>query len=324
MRFASVLLIMFLGLPGVLTAATQGPGQAHQKNPARQAAEAPARVSEKGIFVLEPAIPGNNLRVGANSMDLMLRDKSGRGVEGAKLVVIPWSPDMGYGVWEKPTVMEKGDGNYHIENISIIRSGRWELKVSVKSGAKEDRAVFSYAVASKEKLPSPKPGKTKGGYSRTMKQYTVPAVTLLNQDGKRVNLKSLTDSGKPVIVNFIYTTCTTICPVLSASFTNLRRELGPDLEKVQFISISIDPEHDRPEQMKKYLSRFTTQKGWDFLTGSREEINRVLKAFDAAITDKMSHEPLYLLHGPQSDEWVRIKGLTWSADLMNELRSVEN
>jgi protein SCO1/2 len=147
---------------------------------------------------------------------------------------------------------------------------------------------------------------------------------LLNQDGKRVNIRSLTDSGKPVIINFIYTTCTTICPVLSASFTNLRRELGPEIDKVQFISISIDPEHDRPEQMKKYLSRFTSQKGWDFLTGSREDITKVLKAFDASVADKMSHEPIYLLRGPRSDEWVRIKGLTWSADLMNELRSVEN
>jgi protein SCO1/2 len=303
-----------------VTAGAQSPG----KDAARQVTESRARASEKGLFVLEPIVSANGLRIGTNSVDIMLRDRSGKSVEGAKLVVTPWSADMGYGVWEKPLVLEKGNGVYHVENISIIRSGRWELKVAIKSGAKEDQSVVAYTVAQKEKLPPPKQAKTKGGYSRTVKQYTIPNMTLLNQDGKRVNLKALTESGKPVIVNFIYTTCTTICPVLSASFSNLRKELGPDLERVQFISISIDPEHDRPEQMKKYLARFTSKKGWDFLTGSREEINRVLKAFDATITDKMSHEPLYLLHGPQSDDWVRIKGLTWSADLMNELRSVEN
>lgn len=196
--------------------------------------------------------------------------------------------------------------------------------MTVKSGSQEDRAVLVYTVAPKEQAPSPKPAKSKGGYTRSLHRYPVPNVTLLNQDGKRVNIKALTESGKPVIVNFIYTTCTTICPVLSASFTNLRKGLGPDIDKVQFISISIDPEHDRPEQMKKYLSRFTTQKGWDFLTGSREDISKVLKVFDAYVTDKMAHEPIYLLRGPHSDEWVRIKGLTWSADLMGELRSVEN
>jgi protein SCO1/2 len=134
----------------------------------------------------------------------------------------------------------------------------------------------------------------------------------------------LVESGKPVIINFIYTTCTTICPVLSATFTNLRKDLGPNVDKVHFVSISIDPENDRPEKMKKYLSRFNAGSGWDFLTGSREDINRVLKALDAAFLDKMAHEPLYLLHGPHSDEWVRIKGLMWASDLMSELRSVEH
>jgi len=325
MKFTLVLLFLVWNFPGYLYAESHDPAHVQQrKSPAQRVADSTAKVSEKGLFLLEPAASGNSLKVGMNSLEILLRDKSGKPVEGARLIVTPWSADRGYGVWEKPLVTENGAGSYHIENISIIRSGRWDLKVAVKSGTREDRAVLSYTVADKEKLAPPRQGKSKGDYSRTVKHYTVPNVTLLNQDGKRVTLKSLTDSGKPVIVNFIYTTCTTICPVLSASFSNLRKQLGPDLEKVQFISISIDPEHDRPEKMKKYLSRFNSKKGWDFLTGSREDINRVLKAFDASVPDKMDHEPLYLLHGPQSDEWVRIKGLTWSADLMNELRSVEN
>lgn len=316
---------LLLCFPGALVAETQKAVQNRQKmNPAVHAAEERSRTTEKGLFVLEATVAGNSLKIGSNVVDFMVRDKSGKPVEGARLLITPWLPDMGSGVWEKPLVTEKGAGKYRAENISVIRSGRWELKVTVKSGFQEDRVLFSYTVAGKIQQPAAKPVKSRGNYSRSLKSYNVPGVTLLNQDGRRVNLPSLIDSGKPVLINFIYTTCTTICPVLSASFTNLRKELGPDLEKVQFISISIDPEHDRPEQMKKYLSRFTSQKGWDFLTGSREDINKVLQAFDAVVADKMSHEPLYLLHGSRSEQWVRIKGLTRSADLMEELKSLEN
>jgi protein SCO1/2 len=203
-------------------------------------------------------------------------------------------------------------------------NGRWDLKVDILKGKVEDKATFTFDVAGSESAPRKDAARPKGNYKRTVKYYSVPNVTLLNQDGKKVNFRDLVDSGKPVIINFIFTTCTTICPVLSASFANLNRELGADADKVQLISLSIDPENDRPEQMKKYLSRFRAGKGWDFLTGSRDDINRVLKSLDASIVDKMSHEPLYLMRVPHSDDWVRIKGLVRKGDLLNELRGLES
>lgn len=323
MKLLYVLIGMVFLFPEFLSAEARNPVRIQATSSIKSGAEDQAKTTLKRLFVVEPSVSGTNLRIGINVVEFRIRDKAGRPLEGAKLVITPWMADMGSGVWEKPQVVEKGGGRYLVENISIIRSGRWELKVAVKSGSQEDRAVFSYVVANKESQQTAKPVKSKGGYARSVKQYSIPGVTLLNQDGQRVNIKTLIDSGKPVAVNFIYTTCTTICPVLSASISNLRKELGPDLDKYQFISISIDPEHDRPEQMKKYLSRFTNQKGWEFLTGSREDINKVLKAFDASVADKMSHEPIYLMRGPHSDEWVRIKGLTWSTDLLNELKNLE-
>lgn len=177
-------------------------------------------------------------------------------------------------------------------------------------------------------LMTPPPGAgaqsaPKGEFKRTVEKYTVPDVTLLNQDGQKFNLRSILDPEKPVIIDFIYTTCTTICPVLSANFLNLQNRLGDATATVQLVSISIDPENDRPEQMKKYMQMFKAREGWNFLTGSRDEIIIVLKAFNATLIDKMSHTPLYLLHGPKSDEWVRIHGMIGSADLLNEVRSLQ-
>ena len=159
-------------------------------------------------------------------------------------------------------------------------------------------------------------------YKRTIENYTMPDVTLVNQDGKRVKFKSLFNSSKPVVVDFIYGTCTTICPVLSAGYVNLQRKLGPNSGNVHLISISIDPENDTPKVMKEYLKRYRAQPGWDFFTGSRADIDKVMHAFDAYIPNKMYHYPLTLIRDPKDGKWVRVFGLTSTSEFMNEYKKV--
>jgi protein SCO1 len=157
------------------------------------------------------------------------------------------------------------------------------------------------------------------GYKRSVGRYVVPDVVLMNQDGARIRLKGLVESGKPVVLDFIYGTCTTICPVLSAGYTSLQAKLGPDTRKVQLISISIDPEHDTPKVMKGYLRQYRAKPGWDFLTGSREDIDRVMRAFDSYVSDKMYHKQVTFVRAQGPGEWVRIDGLPGSSDLMSEI-----
>jgi protein SCO1/2 len=155
-------------------------------------------------------------------------------------------------------------------------------------------------------------------YKRSVEKYTIPDVVLVNQDGKKVRLASLVDSEQPVIVDFIYGTCTTICPVLSAGFVNLQAKLGPSSQNVRLVSITIDPENDTPKVMKEYLKRFRAKPGWDFLTGSRADIDAVMRAFNAYIPDKMSHYPLNLIRMPKDGRWVRLYGLMSSRELLEE------
>jgi len=159
-------------------------------------------------------------------------------------------------------------------------------------------------------------------YKRTIENYTMPDVTLVNQDGKRVKFKTLFNSNKPVVVDFIYGTCTTICPVLSAGYVNLQRKLGPNSGNVHLISISIDPENDTPKVMKEYLKRYRAMPGWDFFTGSRADIDKVMHAFDAYIPNKMYHYPLTLIRDPKNGKWVRVFGLTSTSEFMNEYKKV--
>jgi len=162
------------------------------------------------------------------------------------------------------------------------------------------------------------------GYQRSVEQYVVPDVVLVDQNGAKVRLKDLLQTDKPVVLDFIFGTCTTICPILSAGYVNVQNKLGPDSQAVRLVSISIDPEHDTPKVLKEYLKRYRAKQGWDFLTGSREDIDKVMTAFGAYIQNKMSHYPLTLIRSPHDGTWIRLFGLMSTAEFMNEVQKVNN
>ena len=84
--------------------------------------------------------------------------------------------------------------------------------------------------------------------NRSLDAYVLPSVSLVRDDEKSVNLAAELDDGRPVVLNFIDTSCTTICPLSSQIFERFQDDLGPGHEPVHLVSISIDPEHNRPAQ----------------------------------------------------------------------------
>ena len=103
--------------------------------------------------------------------------------------------------------------------------------------------------------------------------------TLVDQNGDKVSLASL--KGKPLIVDFIYTSCPGPCLMETAKLANVALRLGPDLgSKVTIVSISVDPEHDGPKQLLEYSrQQGADEKGWYFLTGGPGDIDRALGGF---------------------------------------------
>lgn len=159
-------------------------------------------------------------------------------------------------------------------------------------------------------------------YTRTIETYRVPEITLINHEGSRVALRSLLESPQPVALNFIFTTCTTVCPVMTASFSQMRRALGSEADGLHSVSISIDPEHDTPTVLKTYAEKFGAGSDWQFLTGSVAEITQVQRAFDAYTGSKVNHRPLTFLKSPGAKTWVRIDGLAGATDLASEYRQL--
>lgn len=157
-----------------------------------------------------------------------------------------------------------------------------------------------------------------GGYQRSIEDVAVPDLTLVRMDGRRVSLREELTSDTPVLMNFIFTTCTTICPVMSATFSRVQAGLGEEGAGVRMVSISIDPEQDTPARLRDYAQRHEAGPDWHFLTGSVEQIAAVQRAFDAYRGSKFNHAPLTFLRMPGDARWVRIEGLVQAEVILDE------
>lgn len=155
-------------------------------------------------------------------------------------------------------------------------------------------------------------------YTVSDEYYDIPDIQLIDASGETVSLNRL-GSDQPVALNFIFTTCTTICPVMTVTFAQMQRQLGEAAERLQLVSISIDPEYDRPAVLDAYAKQFQASDNWTFLTGDSLDIERVLRSFDVYAGSKMNHKPVTLLKSPGSASWVRIDGLANGASLAQEV-----
>jgi protein SCO1/2 len=160
------------------------------------------------------------------------------------------------------------------------------------------------------------------GYQRTEEKLTLPQVTLVREDGKRVEFPKDMDDGRPVVLNFIYTTCTAICPMLSQTFAEFQRKLGPEAAKLRMVSVSIDPEQDTPKRLAEYARRYGAGPQWTHYTGTLEASVKVQKAFRAYYGDKMNHKPVVFLRAAPGLPWVRLDGFTTPEDLVSEYRKL--
>jgi protein SCO1 len=106
-----------------------------------------------------------------------------------------------------------------------------------------------------------------------------PEFSLTSQDGGQVTLADF--RGKVVAVTFIYTLCTTTCPILTPMMSFVQDQLGHDFgTKIAFISITVDPDRDTPQVLKKYAQAFGANlAGWAFLTGTPDAIGDVTRRY---------------------------------------------
>jgi len=154
---------------------------------------------------------------------------------------------------------------------------------------------------------------------RTIARYEVPDVVLQDIDGKPVSLRSVVAANRPVMLNFIYTSCTSVCPVMTGTFSQVQKKLGTS---VNLISISIDPEYDTPDRLRAYAKKFDAGSQWTMLTGSLKDSIAVQRAFSAYRGDKMDHVAATFLRADPGQPWVRLDGLASAGDLVEEFHRI--
>jgi protein SCO1/2 len=159
----------------------------------------------------------------------------------------------------------------------------------------------------------------RGTYSSSTMTYTIPDVKMVDTNGKNISLRELMNDRSPVILNFIFTTCTTICPVMSATFQQVQEQLGSDRKNVRLVSVSIDPENDTPPTLKTYAEKFKAGPQWTLLTGTLENSLTIQKSFGVFAGEKMNHKPVTFLKAKGSGtQWIKIDGLAEASQIIME------
>jgi protein SCO1/2 len=166
----------------------------------------------------------------------------------------------------------------------------------------------------------PDPGKTVS--------VTIEDLTLVDQDGRSVPFKMGVIGDRLVVMDFVYTTCTTVCPVLSALFAQLQGKLGDRLGRDVFlVSVTVDPNRDTPARLKAYAAKHGAREGWTWLTGDKSSVDRVLKGLEAYTPNFEDHPSQVLVGDGRSGVWTRFYGFPSPAQIMakvDELAAARN
>jgi protein SCO1/2 len=152
-------------------------------------------------------------------------------------------------------------------------------------------------------------------------------IELTTQHGQRVRFYDDLVRDKAVMINFMYTTCPLICPGVAAQLSRfhdlLAERAGRDLT---ILSISIDPEVDKPEKLHAYWKAFGSKPGWIFLTGDYGAIDRLrheLGVYDPdpiVDADKTQHAGIATFGNDRTDRWSALPVLTDLQDLARTVR----
>jgi protein SCO1 len=154
-------------------------------------------------------------------------------------------------------------------------------------------------------------------------KVAIPDVVVLDQNNQKVRFYSDLVKGKIVAVNFMFTSCTTICSPMTANLARVQKKLLARGEKsVHFISVSVDPEGDTPEKLKSYAAMFHARPGWTFVTGSRAQLEPIWRAFGVPMGAKEDHTATVVIGNEPLHEWTYGSGLTSADKLVIVIQSV--
>lgn len=155
-------------------------------------------------------------------------------------------------------------------------------------------------------------------------RVTLHDLQLADVDGQTIRFKSEAVGNRIVVVGFIYTSCTTICPVTSAVFADVQQRLIKTFgerfgHEVKLITLTVDPATDTSERLKAYAANFGSPVGWLWLTGEKPQVDRVLTGLGAYAADFTRHSGAVLVGDARSGNWTRFYGIPNPSDIVDRV-----
>ncbi len=193
------------------------------------------------------------------------------------------------------------------------------ISITFRSVAMTTLALSAAALAAAH--PGPHPAAAPAAPQRSIGVYRPGPVVLTRSDGARVALDEELAYDGPVALNFIFTSCSAVCPIATRTMAELQGQLRPG-EKLRLVSISLDPLNDTPAALREYARKAGARPGWHFYTGSVAASEAAQRAFDLFRGDKMNHAPVTLVRSAPGRAWVRLEGFPTANELAAELRDI--
>lgn len=140
---------------------------------------------------------------------------------------------------------------------------------------------------------------------------------MLTSRGENVLFRTDVIADQIVVIDFVYTTCTTVCPVISAIFQQVQQGLNNrSAANVRMLSVSVDPLRDTPQRLHDYAQKLHAGDNWMWLTGEKTTVDEVLRGLGAYSPNFEDHPSIVLVGDPQSGNWKRFFGFPSPAKIL--------
>lgn len=150
-------------------------------------------------------------------------------------------------------------------------------------------------------------------------------LSMLNRFGEAVDLREDVIGDKIVVINFVYTSCTTVCPVVSSIFSMVQNRLSGIMNKdVALITVTVDPTRDTPHRLSLFAKNFNPGAGWSWLTGDKKTVDKALNAMGAYTPNFEDHPAMVLIGDDSKSEWYRFYGFPAPEAIESRVRELLN
>lgn len=215
--------------------------------------------------------------------------------------------------------------NYMILAVLFIAASSLALNVQAEDSGHEHHEHHDHAASSDDDPHA--------HHRAMMNKPAEPAKTtevelldlvLMDQNGDEMKFVSDVIGDRIVVMDFIYTSCTTICPVISAVFGQVQNKLGGQLgDEVVLVSVSVDPVRDTPQRLNAYAAKHKAKPGWIWLTGGKRTMDEVLDGLGAYTPNFENHPAMVLVGDGRTGEWSRFFGFPSPDRLMGQVNALQ-